>query len=151
MPRKGYIAKREVLPDPLYNSKVVAGFAGSVADAFTLCNKFEEMLQKHSGNLLRSAVELAQGWRTDAALGKLQAMMIVADKERVLLISGDGNVIEPDGGCVAVGSGGNYALAAAKALINNTKMTAKEIAKEAMNVASDICIFTNKNLTIEEL
>ena len=109
------------------------------------------MLQKHSGNLLRSAVELAQSWRTDRALGKLEAMMIVADKERFLLISGDGNVIEPDGGCVAVGSGGNYALAAAKALLNNTKMSAKEIAKEAMNVASDICIFTNKNLTIEEL
>ncbi len=135
----------------LFNDKVVAGFAGSVADAFTLCNKFEEMLQKHSGNLLRSAVELAQTWRTDRALGKLEAMMIVADKERVLLLSGDGNVIEPDGGCVAVGSGGNYALAAAKALLKNTNMSAKEIAKEAMNVASDICIFTNKNLTIEEL
>lgn len=135
----------------MYNDKVVVGFAGSVADAFTLSTKFEEMLQKYSGNLLRSSVELAQSWRTDRALGKLEAMMIVADKEKFLLISGDGNVIEPDGGVVAIGSGGNYALSAAKALLKNTKMSAKEIAVEAMNIASEICIFTNKNLTIEEL
>lgn len=135
----------------MYNDKVVVGFAGSVADAFTLSNKFEEMLQKYSGNLMRSAVELAQTWRTDRSLGKLEAMMIVADKERVLLISGDGNVIEPDGGVMAIGSGGNYALAAAKALLKNTKMSAKEIATEAMGIASEICIFTNHNLTVEEL
>ncbi len=135
----------------MYNNKVVVGFAGSVADAFTLSNKFEEMLQKFSGNLLRSAVELAQSWRTDRALGKLEAMMIVADKEKFFLISGDGNVIEPDGGVVAIGSGGNYALSAAKALMKNTKMSAKEIAVESMTVASDICVFTNSNLTIEEL
>jgi ATP-dependent HslUV protease subunit HslV len=109
------------------------------------------MLQKYSGNLLRSAVELAQSWRTDRMLGKLEAMMIVADKDKFFLISGDGNVIEPDGGVVAIGSGGNYALAAARALITNTKMTAKEVAKEAMRVAGEICIFTNSNLTIEEI
>ena len=135
----------------MYDDKVVVGFAGSVADAFTLSNKFEEMLQKYSGNLMRSAVELAQTWRTDRAFGKLEAMMIVADKNNVLLISGDGNVIEPDGGVMAIGSGGNYALAAAKALLKNTKMTAREIAVEAMHIASEICIFTNQNLTVEEL
>jgi ATP-dependent HslUV protease subunit HslV len=135
----------------MYNDKVIVGFAGSVADAFTLSSKFEEMLQKYSGNLLRSAVELAQSWRTDRMLGKLEAMMIVADKDKFFLISGDGNVIEPDGGVVAIGSGGNYALAAARALITNTKMTAKEVAKEAMRVAGEICIFTNSNLTIEEI
>ena len=135
----------------MYDDKVVVGFAGSVADAFTLSNKFEEMLQKYSGNLMRSAVELAQTWRTDRAFGKLEAMMIVADKDNVLLISGDGNVIEPDGGVMAIGSGGNYALAAAKALLKNTKMTARDIAVEAMHIASEICIFTNQNLTVEEL
>ena len=135
----------------IFKNTVVTGFAGSVADAFSLTEKFEKKLDEHAGNLKRAAVDLAQLWRSDKGMRNLEALMIVADKERVLLISGDGNVIEPDGGCVAVGSGGNYALAAAKALLNNTKMTAKEIAKEAMNVASDICIFTNKNLTIEEL
>lgn len=135
----------------MYDDKVVVGFAGSVADAFTLSNKFEEMLQKYSGNLMRSAVELAQTWRTDRAFGKLEAMMIVADKDNVLLISGDGNVIEPDGGVMAIGSGGNYALAAAKALLKNTKMSARDIAVEAMHIASEICIFTNQNLTVEEL
>jgi ATP-dependent HslUV protease subunit HslV len=135
----------------MYNDKVVVGFAGSVADSFTLSTKFEEVLQKYSGNLLRSAVELAQSWRTDRMLGKLEAMMIVADKEKFLLISGDGNVIEPDGGVMAIGSGGNYALSAAKALIKNTKMSAKEIAVEAMRISAEICIFTNDNLTVEEL
>jgi ATP-dependent HslUV protease subunit HslV len=135
----------------MYNDKVVVGFAGSVADAFTLSAKFEEMLQKYSGNLLRSAVELAQSWRTDRMLGKLEAMMIVADKEKFFLISGDGNVIEPDGGVVAIGSGGNYALAAAKALLKHSKMDAKEIALEAMKIAGEICIFTNGHLTVEEI
>jgi ATP-dependent HslUV protease subunit HslV len=135
----------------MYNEKVVVGFAGSVADAFTLSDRFEEMLQKFSGNLLRSACELAKSWRTDKFLRNLEAMMIVADHERVLIISGDGNVIEPESGICAIGSGGNYALAAAKALITNTKMSAKEIAKEAMKIAGEICIFTNNHLTIEEI
>jgi len=135
----------------MYNDKVVVGFAGSVADAFTLSARFEEMLQKFSGNLLRAAVELAQSWRTDKYLRNLEALMIAADADKVLIISGDGNVIEPEKGICAIGSGGNYALAAAKALANNTKMTAKEIAKEAMKIAGDICIFTNGSLTVEEI
>ena len=135
----------------MYNDKVITGFAGSVADAFTLSARFEEMLQKFSGNLLRSAVELAQSWRSDRYLRNLEAMMIAADAEKVLIISGDGNVIEPEGGICAIGSGGNYALAAAKALAQNTKMTARQIATEAMRIAGDICVFTNHNLTIEEI
>ena len=135
----------------MYNDKVVVGFAGSVADAFTLSARFEEMLQKFSGNLLRSAVELAQSWRSDKFLRNLEAMMIVADSDKVLIISGDGNVIEPEWGICAIGSGGNYALAAARALFENTKMTAKQIAKEAMKIAGEICIFTNNSLTIEEV
>ena len=135
----------------MYNDKVVVGFAGSVADAFTLSARFEEMLQKFSGNLLRSAVELAQSWRTDKFLRNLEAMMIAADVDKVLIISGDGNVIEPENGICAIGSGGNYALAAAKSLFAHTKMTAKEIAREAMKIAGEICIFTNGSLTIEEI
>ena len=135
----------------MYNEKVVVGFAGSVADAFTLSGRFEEMLQKFSGNLLRSAVELAQSWRGDRYLRNLEAMMIVADKEKLLIISGDGNVIEPEAGICAIGSGGNYALAAAKALAANTKMSAKEIAKESMRIAANICVFTNSNVTVEEV
>jgi ATP-dependent HslUV protease subunit HslV len=140
----------------MYNDRVVVGFAGSVADAFTLSARFEEMLQKFSGNLLRSAVELAQSWRTDKFLRNLEAIMIAADHEKVLIISGDGNVIDPEEpnqktAVCAIGSGGNYALAAAKALSAHTKMTAREIATEAMKIAADICIFTNGNLTIEEI
>jgi len=135
----------------MYNDKVVVGFAGSVADAFTLSARFEEMLQKFSGNLLRSAVELAQSWRTDKFLRNLEAMMITADHEKVLIISGDGNVIEPEAGICAIGSGGNYALAAAKALAAHTKMSAKDIAKEALTIASEICIFTNNHFTVEEI
>ena len=135
----------------MYNDRVVVGFAGSVADAFTLSARFEEMLQKFSGNLLRSAVELAQSWRSDKFLRNLEAMMIVADADKVLIISGDGNVIEPEYGICAIGSGGNYALAAARALFGHTKLTAREIAKEAMKVAGEICIFTNSSLTIEEV
>jgi len=135
----------------MYNDKVVVGFAGSVADAFTLSARFEEMLQKFSGNLLRSAVELAQSWRSDRYLRNLEAMMIVADTEKLLIIDGGGNVIEPERGICAIGSGGTYALAAAKALAIHTKMSAKEIAKEAMKIAGDICVFTNSNLTIEEV
>jgi len=135
----------------MYNDKVVVGFAGSVADAFTLSARFEEMLQKFSGNLLRSAVELAQSWRSDKFLRNLEAMMIVADADKVLIIDGQGDVIEPEWGVCAIGSGGNYALAAARALFQHTKMSAKEIAKEAMKIAGDICIYTNTNLTIEEV
>ena len=134
----------------LYNGKVVTGFAGGTADAFTLCEKFEGMLQKHSGNLMRAAVELAQLWRRDNALRQLEAMMIVADKERMLIITGLGDVLEPEDGICAIGSGGNYALAAAKALKHNTNLSAREIAEKSMKIAGEICIFTNGNLTIEE-
>ena len=135
----------------LYNDKVVVGFAGSVADAFTLSEKFEEMLNKYSGNLMRSAVALAQLWRGDRALRQLEAMMIVADSTEMLVLSGVGDVIQPENGVCAIGSGGNYALAAARALIRNTKLSAKSIAVEAMKVASEICVFTNGNLTVEEV
>ena len=135
----------------LYNDKVVVGFAGSVADAFTLIEKFEEMLNKYSGNLMRSAVALAQLWRGDRALRQLEAMMIVADSTEMLVLSGVGDVIQPENGVCAIGSGGNYALAAARALIRNTKLSAKSIAVEAMKVASEICVFTNGNLTVEEV
>lgn len=135
----------------IYDDKVVIGFAGSVADAFALSEKFEEMLQKYSGNLMRSAVELADLWRTQNAMRRLEAMMIVADKDTLLLVSGNGEVIEPESGICAIGSGGNYALAAARALIRNTKLSAKSIAVEAMKVASEICVFTNGNLTVEEV
>ncbi len=134
----------------IYNGSVVTGFAGSVADAFTLSEKFEEMLQKFSGNLLRSAVEVAQLWRRDNVMRKLEAMMIVADKENVFLLSGAGDVIEPDDGVCAIGSGGNYALAAAKALYRNTDLSAAEIAKKALEIASEICVFTNGHITVEE-
>jgi len=135
----------------LYNDKVVVGFAGSVADAFTLSEKFEEMLNKYSGNLMRSAVALAQLWRGDRALRQLEAMMIVADSTEMLVLSGVGDVIQPENGVCAIGSGGNYALAAARALIRNTKLSAKSIAVQAMKVASEICVFTNGNLTVEEV
>ena len=135
----------------IYNDKVVIGFAGSTADAFTLSEKFEKMLQKYSGNLTRAAVELAQLWRSDKGLRNLQALMIVADKETMLIISGVGDVIESDDGICAIGSGGNYALAAARALKQNTNLSAKEIAEKAMKIAGEICIFTNGNLVIEEV
>lgn len=134
----------------LYNDQVVVGFAGSTADAFTLCEKFEGNLQKYSGNLMRSAVELAQSWRGNEALRQLNAMMIVADKENLLVITGVGDVMEPEYGVCAIGSGGNYALAAGRALAENTNLSAREIAEKAMKIAGEICIFTNGNLTIEE-
>lgn len=134
----------------IYDGKIITGFAGSVADAFTLSEKFEEMLQKFSGNLLRSAVEVAQLWRRDNVMRKLEAMMIVADKENVFLLSGTGDVIEPDDGVVAIGSGGNYALAAAKALYRNTDLSASEIARKSLEIASEICVFTNGRITVEE-
>lgn len=134
----------------IYDGKIVIGFAGSVADAFTLSEKFEEMLQKYSGNLLRSAVEVAQLWRRDNVMRKLEAMMIVADKENIFLLSGTGDVIEPDDGVCAIGSGGNYALAAAKALMRNTDLPARDIAAKALEIASEICVFTNGHVTVEE-
>jgi ATP-dependent HslUV protease subunit HslV len=135
----------------IYEDKVVIGFAGSVADAFSLSARFEEMLNKFSGNLMRSAVELALMFRTDEILRKLEAMMLVADKDKLLIISGNGEVIEPEEGICAIGSGGNYAFASAKALIENTSLSASEIAKKAMKIAGDICVFTNKHVTIEEV
>ena len=134
----------------LYDDKVVVGFAGSVADAFTLCERFEEMLRKYAGNLMRSAVELAQLWRSDKIMRKLEAMMIVADAETMVLVDGTGNVIEPENVC-AIGSGGNYALASARALMRNTDMTAKQIAEESLKIAGEICIFTNDHITVEEV
>ncbi len=133
----------------LYNDEVVIGFAGSVSDAFALSDKFEKMLQKYSGNLTRSAVELAQLWREDKVARKLDAMMIVADKKNLLIVSGTGEVIEPEAGVCAIGSGGNYALAAARALYANTNLSAKEIVTKSLIVASELCVFTNSNLTVE--
>ena len=135
----------------LYNDKVVIGFAGSVADAFSLSERFEAMLNKYSGNLMRSAVELAELWRNDKAPRRLEAMMIVADKDNMFVISGSGDVIEPDGGVCAIGSGGNYALAAARALYQETDYDAPTVAEKALRIASDICIFTNGNITVEEV
>ena len=133
----------------IYNGKVIFGFAGSVADAFTLSERFEEMLNKFSGNLMRSAVELAETWRKDTVPRRLEAMMITADKDTMLIVSGSGEVIEPDDGIAAIGSGGNYALAAARALMQNTDFSAKEIATKALKIASEICVFTNDNIRCE--
>jgi ATP-dependent HslUV protease subunit HslV len=133
----------------IYGGKVVVGFAGSVADAFALCEKFEDKLTQYSGNLPRAAVELAQDWRTDRAMRKLEAMLLCADGENLMLVSGTGEVIEPDGGVLAIGSGGNYALSAARALMENTELSARDIAYKALKIAADICVFTNDNITVE--
>jgi len=135
----------------IYNDSVVVGFAGSVADAFSLSEKFEKMLNKFSGNLMRSAVELALLWRTDKVMRKLEAMMLVADKNQILLLDGSGNVIEPENGICAIGSGGFYALSAGRALVENTKLSAKEIAVKSLKIASEICVFTNSNIIVEEV
>ncbi len=135
----------------LYQDRVIAGFAGATADAFTLFEKFEAKLEQFNGNLKRSAVELAKDWRTDRALRRLDALLVVADTENSLVISGSGDVVEPDDGVIAIGSGGNYALAAARALIKHTELDAKAIAEEAMRMAADICVYTNDQLTFEEL
>jgi ATP-dependent HslUV protease subunit HslV len=135
----------------LYNDKILAGFAGSTADAFALFARFESKLEQFNGNLPRSVVELAKDWRTDRILRHLEALLLVADNTLTFLISGAGDVIEPDGGVAAIGSGGSYALAAARALIENTELPARKIAEEAMKIAGKICIFTNENFTIEEL
>ena len=130
---------------------VIAGFAGATADAFTLFELFEEKLAKHGGQLTRAAVELAKEWRTDRRLGRLEAMLAVANHEASLLISGNGDVLEPEGGLIAIGSGGPFALSAAKALVENTDLSAREIVERSLKIAGDICIYTNHNVTIEEL
>jgi len=135
----------------LYKGEVIAGFAGSTADAFTLFELFDAKLAKHGGILTKAAVELAKEWRTDRMLRKLEALLCVADKESSYVISGTGDVIEPEGGVMAIGSGGAFAEAAARALTNNTEMSARDIVEASLNVAADICIYTNHNLTIEEL
>ncbi|HWQ62623.1 MAG TPA: ATP-dependent protease subunit HslV [Negativicutes bacterium] len=135
----------------LYQGKVLAGFAGSVADAFTLFTKFEQKLDEYNGNMMRAAVELAKEWRLDRVLRRLEALLIVADAENMLIISGNGEVIEPDDGITAIGSGGPYALAAARALAAHSALSAAEIAREAMNIAADICVYTNHHVTVEEL
>jgi ATP-dependent HslUV protease subunit HslV len=135
----------------LYNNQVIAGFAGGTADAFTLFDYFENKLQKHSGHLLRSAVELAKDWRTDRTLRRLEAMLIVADRTSSLIITGTGDVLEPEEGVLAIGSGGNFALAAARALYENTELDARTITEKSLQIAADICVFTNHTTVIETL
>jgi len=135
----------------LHNDKVLAGFAGATADAFTLFDKFEAKLQQHNGNLTRAAVELGKDWRTDRVLRRLEALLVVASADTVLLISGSGDVIEPDESAIAIGSGGNFALAAARALLAHTDLDARQIAEEAMKIAASLCVYTNDELVIEEL
>jgi ATP-dependent HslUV protease subunit HslV len=135
----------------LYNDQVIAGFAGGTADAFTLFERFEEQLEKYSGKLTRAAVELAKLWRTERALRRLEALLVVADKEASLIITGNGDVIEPENSLMAIGSGGSYAQAAAIALLDNTELDARTIVESSLNIAANICVYTNQNLTIEEL
>ncbi len=135
----------------LYDGRVLAGFAGGTADAFTLFERFEGKLEKHSGNLVRSAVELAKDWRTDRMLRRLEALLLVADSRDSLIISGNGDVIEPEHDLMAIGSGGPYAQAAARALMDNTSLEAREIVEKALGIAAEICVYTNSNLVIEEL
>ena len=135
----------------LYHNQVIAGFAGGTADAFTLFERFEAKLEKHQGNLTRSALELAKDWRTDRMMRRLEALLAVADAEASLIISGNGDVIEPEQGLIAIGSGGPFAQAAATALLQNTDLSAREIVEKGLNIAADICIYTNHNLTIETL
>lgn len=135
----------------LYHDRILAGFAGGTADAFTLFERFEAKLEKHNGHLLRSAVELAKDWRTDRILRRLEAMLAVADAETSLILSGNGDVVEPEDGLIAIGSGGPYAQAAARALLDNTEHSAEEIVKKALSIAGDICIYTNQNHVIEVL
>ena len=135
----------------IYNDQVLVGFAGSVADAFTLCERFEHKIEQYNGNLQRAAVELAKDWRQDKALRKLVALLIVMDKKETLVLSGSGEVIEPDDDIAAIGSGGNYALSAARALKRHSNLSAKEIAHESLKIASEICVYTNDNIRVEEL
>jgi len=135
----------------LYNDNVIAGFAGGTADAFTLFEYFEAKLEKHSGQLVRAAVEMAKDWRTDRTLRRLEALLAVADKDASLIITGNGDVIEPEEGIIAIGSGGPFAQSAARALLDNTELTAQEIVEKALNIAADICIYSNHNIVIETL
>jgi ATP-dependent HslUV protease subunit HslV len=135
----------------LYRDQIIAGFAGGTADAFTLFERFEAKLEKHQGHLLRAAVELAKDWRTDRMLRRLEALLLVADKENILMITGNGDVIEPELDLIAIGSGGSFAQAAATALYENTALEAREIVEKALTIAASICIYTNDHLTIEEL
>ncbi|MFT5208949.1 MAG: ATP-dependent HslUV protease subunit HslV [Flavobacterium sp.] len=135
----------------LYKDTVIAGFAGGTADAFTLFERFEAQLEKHQGQLVRAAVELAKDWRTDRALRKLEALLAVADKDASLIITGNGDVIEPENGIMAIGSGGPFAQSAAQALVDNTELSAKEIVEKSLSIAADICIYTNHQRTIEEI
>lgn len=135
----------------IYNDQVLVGFAGSVADAFTLCERFEHKIEQYNGNLQRAAVELAKDWRQDKALRKLEALLIVMDKKETLVLSGSGEVIEPDDDIAAIGSGGNYALSAARALKRHSNLSAKEIAYESLKIASEICVYTNDNIRVKEL
>jgi ATP-dependent HslUV protease subunit HslV len=135
----------------LYEDQVIAGFAGGTADAFTLFERFEEQLEKHSGKLTRAAVELAKLWRTERALRRLEALLVVADKENSLIITGNGDVIEPEDSLMAIGSGGSFAQSAARALLDNTDLDARSIVEKSLNIAANICVYTNHNLTIEAL
>lgn len=135
----------------MYNNKILAGFAGATADAFTLFEKFESKLEAYRGNITRAAVELAKDWRTDKVLRRLEALLIVADAENTFILSGTGDVIDPEAGIAAIGSGGPYAQAAARALYENTELSSVDIVKKAMDIAADICIYSNKNISIEEL
>lgn len=135
----------------LYKDQILAGFAGGTADAFTLFERFEAKLEKHQGHLTRAAVELAKDWRTDRILRRLEALLAVADKTTSLIITGQGDVVEPEGGLIAIGSGGPYAQAAARALLDSTELSARDIVERALNIAADICIYTNRNVTIETL
>ncbi len=135
----------------LYRDQVIAGFAGATADAFTLFERFEAQLEKHQGHLMRAAVELAKDWRTDRMLQKLEALLAVADKKHSLIISGNGDVIEPEQGLIAIGSGGPFAQSAARALVENTELDARTIVEKSLEIAADICVYTNHNRTIEEL
>jgi ATP-dependent HslUV protease subunit HslV len=135
----------------LYKGQVLAGFAGATADAFTLFERFEGKLEKHSGNLTRAAVELAKDWRTDRMLRRLEALLVVADREASLILTGTGDVVEPEDSLMAIGSGGSYAQAAARAMLDTTELSAREIVERGLNIAADICVFTNHNLVIEEL
>lgn len=135
----------------LYNDQVIAGFAGAVADALTLFERFEGQLQRHGGQLARAAVELAKEWRTDRALRRLEAWLVAADRQQILVLSGEGDVVEPDDDVIGIGSGGGYAQSAAKALLNNTQLSAVEIARISMEIAADICIYTNRNISLVSL
>ncbi|MBZ0072908.1 MAG: ATP-dependent protease subunit HslV [Thiohalobacteraceae bacterium] len=135
----------------LFQDQILAGFAGGTADAFTLFERFEAKLEKHRGNLTRAAVELAKDWRTDRMLRRLEALLAVADRNTSLILTGNGDVVEPEQGIIAIGSGGPFAQAAARALLENTELSARDIVERSLNIAADICIYTNRNLTIEEL